>query len=166
MSEKSQQQLSLFGQTSSAGDSHARIYPSPETVKGWLEEEADCGTNTIELSVSLNRNGWSWKTYQDFFQAKAEGTLPSSFEGWMNSGTWGCGKLLTVNSLEYPSAAAVCSLSDILETQVDLKYFLSAKACRGILRRADKRGKDLPPMLLRALQAVGTKDRDTTGMRR
>jgi hypothetical protein len=49
----------------------------------------------------------------------------------------------------------VCSLSDILETgDVPRQYYLSAKACRGILRRADKRGKELPPLLARALQAV------------
>jgi hypothetical protein len=49
----------------------------------------------------------------------------------------------------------VCSLSDILETgDVPPQYYLSAKACRGILRRADKRGKELPPQLALALQAV------------
>ena len=54
-----------------------------------------------------------------------------------------------------PSADAVCSLSDILETgDVPRRYYLTAKACLGILRRAGKRGKDLPPQLARALQAV------------
>jgi hypothetical protein len=31
---------------------------------------------------------------------------------------------------------------------------LSAKACAGILRRAERRGKSLPPMLKAALEAV------------
>jgi hypothetical protein len=54
-----------------------------------------------------------------------------------------------------PSADAVCSLSDILETgDVPQRFFLTAKACRGILRRAEKRGKDLPGELQRALQSV------------
>ena len=49
----------------------------------------------------------------------------------------------------------VCSLSDILETgDVPQRYYLSAKACRGILRRAEKRGKELPEALRRALRAV------------
>jgi hypothetical protein len=49
----------------------------------------------------------------------------------------------------------VCSLSDILETgDVPQRYFLSAKACSGILRRAAKRGKGLPQPLLEALKAV------------
>jgi hypothetical protein len=49
----------------------------------------------------------------------------------------------------------VCSLSDILETgDVPRQYYLSAKACRGILRRAGNRGKELPYQLHQALSAV------------
>ncbi|KRA63762.1 hypothetical protein ASD85_06520 [Rhizobium sp. Root651] len=49
----------------------------------------------------------------------------------------------------------VCSLSDILETgDVPQQYYLSPKACAGILRRAGNRGKELPPMLCQALQQV------------
>lgn len=49
----------------------------------------------------------------------------------------------------------VCSLSEILETgPVDRRYFLSPKACAGILRRAEDRGKELPTTLRQALQAV------------
>jgi hypothetical protein len=62
---------------------------------------------------------------------------------------------LTLSISEWPSAAAVCSLSDILENgDVPPRYFLSAKACAGILRRAEKRGKQLPQQLGRALQTV------------
>jgi len=69
---------------------------------------------------------------------------------------------LTLNTSEHaasptlsPSADAVCSLSDILEIgAVPQRYFLTAKACRGILRRADNRGKDLPAKLQEALSAV------------
>ena len=46
-------------------------------------------------------------------------------------------------------------MSDILETgDVPRRYYLSAKACRGILRRAEKRGKDLPAALHEALRSV------------
>jgi hypothetical protein len=58
------------------------------------------------------------------------------------------------NILEWPNDAAVCSLSQILETDAPQKYFLSSTACAGILRRAAKRGKDLPPLLAHALKAV------------
>jgi hypothetical protein len=38
-------------------------------------------------------------------------------------------------------------LSDILEETTDPRYALSAKAARGILRRASARGRKLPAML-------------------
>ncbi len=54
-----------------------------------------------------------------------------------------------------PSDDAVSSLSDILETgDVPQRFYLSAKACRGILRRAGKRGKELPRLLQSALENI------------
>jgi hypothetical protein len=58
------------------------------------------------------------------------------------------------NISEWPNDAAVCSLLQILETDMPQKYFLSPTACAGILRRAAKRGKDLPPLLAHVLKAV------------
>jgi hypothetical protein len=55
----------------------------------------------------------------------------------------------------FPSGGDVSlsSLSEVLETgPVPRRYFLSAKACSGILRRAEKRGKELPPALRLALE--------------
>lgn len=52
---------------------------------------------------------------------------------------------------EYPSVVEESGLSQILEEEVPLKYFLSAVACRGVLRRAEKRGKALPGILETAL---------------
>src|SRR3546814_12036750 len=53
------------------------------------------------------------------------------------------------------SSDLVCSLSQILEKgPIPQRFFLSAKACLGILRRAEKRGKELPEQLARALKAV------------
>ncbi|MBM4225852.1 MAG: hypothetical protein FJ167_14010, partial [Gammaproteobacteria bacterium] len=69
---------------------------------------------------------------------------------------------LTLNTCEWTatlgpshSADAVCSLSDILETgDVPPRFYLSARACQGILRRAEKRGKELPQPLEVALRMV------------
>jgi hypothetical protein len=61
-------------------------------------------------------------------------------------------EFLTLSISEWPSDAAVCSLSDILETgDLPPRFFLSATACRGILRRAETRGRQLPPLLREAL---------------
>lgn len=60
----------------------------------------------------------------------------------------------TPNISEWPNDAAVCLLSQVLETgSIPAKFYLSSTACAGILRRAEKRGKALPPMLDRALRA-------------
>jgi len=51
----------------------------------------------------------------------------------------------------------VASLSDVLEIgTVPPRFSLSAKACSGILRRAERRGKKLPELLQRALESAAT----------
>ena len=52
---------------------------------------------------------------------------------------------------ECPSEENVSRLSAILEEYPHPKYYLSAKACQGILRRAERRGKELPEMLKQVL---------------
>jgi hypothetical protein len=45
----------------------------------------------------------------------------------------------------------------VLETgKLPTRFYLSSKACAGILRRAEKRGKELPEQLQRALEAVAS----------
>ena len=51
-----------------------------------------------------------------------------------------------------PRDAKESSLSQILQADPPLKYYLSPKACLGILRRAFERGKELPKKLERALK--------------
>ena len=48
---------------------------------------------------------------------------------------------------EYPNVANESSLSEILEPNAHPKYSLSAKASLGILKRAARRKKELPPLL-------------------
>ena len=60
----------------------------------------------------------------------------------------------TLNTSESLKDAVESSLSEVLEMNAPEKYSLSAKACRGILRRAEKRGKQLPDMLREALMEV------------
>nr|DAY72120.1 MAG TPA: hypothetical protein [Caudoviricetes sp.] len=66
------------------------------------------------------------------------------------------GACLMLNISESPSDAVVSSLSQVLlkggGQSIPQRYFLSAKACLGILRRAMSRGKQLPPLLKAALE--------------
>lgn len=65
---------------------------------------------------------------------------------WEDDGAW-CGELTTRNTGECPNAVVVSRLSQILEETPHPKYNLTPKACQGILRRAERRGKDLPKLL-------------------
>jgi hypothetical protein len=51
-----------------------------------------------------------------------------------------------------PSEEQESTLSQILLAEVPEKYYLSPKACLGILRRASVRGKELPDVLKKALE--------------
>jgi hypothetical protein len=62
------------------------------------------------------------------------------------------GLCLTLNTSEWRNDAAVSSLSHILEESPAPKYWLSQKACSEILNRAAQRGRQLPPLLLTALE--------------
>ena len=70
---------------------------------------------------------------------------------WSSAGMGYHGVCLTASFSESPSAAVECTLSDILEDHVPERFFLKKRAATGILRRAKRRGRKLPPQLLAAL---------------
>lgn len=82
---------------------------------------------------------------------------------WEDDGAW-CGELTTRNTGECPNAVVVSRLSQILEETPHPKYNLTAKACQGILRRAERRGKDLPKLLKAVLirQSQGSSPQERT----
>lgn len=62
------------------------------------------------------------------------------------------GESLMLNIGEYPNVENESTLSEILEDNVPEKYYLSPKACLGILRRAKSKGRKLPDNLRIALE--------------
>jgi len=60
-------------------------------------------------------------------------------------------ELSTLSTGECPREERGSTLSQILEEDVPEKYYLSRRACHGILRRAASRGKELPYVLKEAL---------------
>lgn len=84
-------------------------------------------------------------------------TVDASLMEWRENGVLR-GEFTTHSFMESPNAAAESRLSAILEDCPHQKYSLSAKACRGILKRAERRGKKLPEVLEAALIAQA-KDR-------
>ena len=134
----------------------------PASEPGWLTLEATSPLRSLGSLTDIDPGGWSGKMYPAFCHPTEDGILVPSSGRWQNSGMGSPIGFLTLSTSEWNHILApslnddgVCSLSDILETGVvPRRYFLSAKACLGILRRAAKRGKELPPPLRRALEAV------------
>ena len=70
---------------------------------------------------------------------------------WETDGAW-LTEFSTLNTGPSPSEEQESTLSQILLAEVPEKYYLSPKACLGILRRASVRGKELPEVLKKALE--------------
>ena len=126
-------QMSLFGPDISSGRT------SPEHSAA--TEGATSRQSSKRLSASQNRKPPILKCLKKAGQLGGATTMR-----WEDDGAW-LGECMTRNTGECPNAAVVSRLSQILEETPQEKYFLSAKACQGILRRAARRGKDLPEML-------------------
>lgn len=81
--------------------------------------------------------------------------------GWPHGGSW------TPSTSDFPNegGGSSCFLVDILEAgPLPTRYFLSSKACAGILRRAKGRGKELPPTLKEALETQAFRGMEAEGV--
>lgn len=115
-------------------------------------ELPDSCSSTFERYVNSVHVGLSGRTSQERSQASGGRLTASSCQRWMRSGMVWHGEYWMRSFSAWPKDASVCSLLEVLEPCVARKYFLSAKACRGIISRADRRGKPLPKRLRNALE--------------
>ena len=135
----------------------ANLSQSQDSEKDWMTRVATWPSSIAGCLITSNPNGLSGKMSPVFCQAEEDGTLVPSSGRWSNSGMGSATESLTLSISEWPKDAVVYSLSDTLETgDLPRRFFLSAIACAGILRRAEKRGKKLPEQLRRALELVVT----------
>jgi hypothetical protein len=133
----------------------AKISASPDCEREWMATVATSPLNSLGLLIGSALAGSFGRTSPASGQLTEGGHLVPCSEGWRNSGMGSPTEFLTLNSSEYHNAAAVCLLSDILETgDVPARFYLSAKASRGIIRRAEKRGRALPPSLQAELECL------------
>ena len=149
------------GQGYSAVAFLAKTSQSQEREQDLMVIDRDCSSSSQESLPFSNRDISFSKMYQVSSLATAVGTSDSSLKRWPTSGMAWHGGFLTADSSECRSAEGVCSSSEpslveILSPPQDVqpKYWLSAKAAAGILRRAKKRGRTIPAPLLAALEAV------------
>lgn len=144
-------QMSMF----LSAEPPARTSPSRGFERALMESGEISHGPSLKSLDAIAPGGWFGRTSPALCHSTEAGILAPSSGRWGNSGMGGPIESWTLNTTEWPSDGAVCFLSDVLETgDVPQQYFLSAKACRGILRRAEKRGKTLPRPLAHALQAV------------
>lgn len=106
-----------------------------------------------------SQRGGCLKMFQGSLAFAEDKTSTRSFTPYGTVGLLSDGGLWTANQWEgvtcteepeCRNGGAASSLSAVLQSRVSPKYFLSPKAAAGILRRAEKRGRTLPP----ALEAV------------
>ena len=142
----------------------AKPFPSQDCERDSTTLEGSSLSSISNWLRDSNLNGSSGKMSPVSCQRTEEGHLAVSSGRWRNSGTGSPTECWTLATSESPSAGGASSLlRDVLETgRVAPRYFLSRKACAGILRRAEKRGKTLPPMLGDALRAVASSTEDPT----
>lgn len=122
-------QLSLFGRT--------------------YQEPFPATTEKTSGRFWKNLPAWNNQTLQFLdLRGGADGAKPEQLPEM--DGPW-LGDSSTLNIGECPREENVSLLSWILQVDVPEKYYLSAKACRGILTRASRRGKKLQELLETAL---------------
>lgn len=169
----SKQTESLFP-TSSWEEAPAKTYLWLENVLAWTESEVACSMNSAELLTSSEPRGWSGKmslalspatqaqTSQKFLEESQatpqlfpseDGETQASASVPIESQSGGC---LTLKTSESHSDAVACSLSQVLEPWRDelLKFCLSQKAATGILRRATRHKRELPPQMMVSLSLI------------
>jgi hypothetical protein len=134
---------------------HANHSALLDSEKDWMTRVATSCSHILPLLTNIGLDGWFGKTSPASCHLTEEKILESSSGRWGNSGMGSHTAFLTLSTLEWPKDADVFSLSDTLETgELPQRFFLSATACQGILRRAEKRGKKLPVALETALQSA------------
>mgnify|MGYP002606001364 FL=1 len=131
-------QLSIYDLDSWCG----KMYPEPSPAG--LPKERTSGSFSRRLSELKS------VVFQSLDLTPGAGNLLGE-SYWELISPWR-GDALTLNTGVSPREEKESSLSQILQDDPPDKYYLTRKACLGILRRAFERGKELPKKLKRALE--------------
>ena len=117
-----------------------------DSERDWQTRVATSCSPALRLLADIGPDGWFGRTSPASYHPTEERILPAYFEGWQNSGMGSPTESLTLSTSEWPSDGVACSLSDTLETgTLPPRYYLSALACQGILRRAEKKREGATP---------------------
>ena len=154
MTEQLDGQMNLFDLVSPFG----KTFPEPSAVT--KEKISERCSKPFPMSGAVNQDGEevptksSRKPIKDMLFLDLRGGGGSLLGASWELVTALPGVSMTLNFGEFPSDERESTLSQILDLSAPEKYYLSPRAAAGILRRALKRGKELPDMLKDALEEV------------
>ncbi len=119
-----------------------------------MVQDGLCGRTSRERSTQTEE-----MTFERFLALWQGGSLSDrngrKEESSLASGDLSSGVCLMHNTLESPNGGGASTLSSILETgPIDSRYFLSARAASGFLRRARERGRMIPEELRIAFMRI------------
>lgn len=136
MSQNLNQKMSPM-QTSGVSDSHARTSPLQENSGDLSESEVGYITTLLTSSKAkkkvISPHTFLLRTLRTCYQLIQASTLPAFCLKWTKRGMTVGGRCLIQKTSESPKTGNVCSLSQILEAEVDEKYYLSAEKTQQLL---------------------------------
>ena len=130
-------------------DGQASLFDQ-DTEYGKMYSDAFLQDNQkAEISKRSSKNSAKSQTGVSLFLNLTNGQKAEP--SWEMDSAW-LGQYTLLKTGAFPKEERAYQLSQILEESPLPKYCLSARACQGILNRAEKRGKTLPEILETALK--------------
>lgn len=149
-----------FVSTSSAVGVRVKTSASPGSVRDSPAHDPASSSSSHGAPMSLfgQEDGCSLRTSPGCSIPSLDEISPSWSARWATSGfTTSPGECWTADTSECPSDGdASSSLADVLLETVPDRFYLSPRAAAGILRRAEKRGRELPRALAEALSDLAS----------
>ena len=121
-------QLTLFVE-----DSPVKPLALQENAEDFQILEELCFSRSQEPLKKSNHGCYCLRMSEGYYLTRKGRHLLPSYPRWMNWGTMRNGKCLTQKIMESPSTENECTLLDILEENVEEKYFLSEEQTKRLL---------------------------------
>ena len=110
---------------------------SQESELDYELKEVDSFLHSLTFSRAkvkkISPSGSSLRMLRDFYQVAEESIFSTISLNWTKQGTTLNGKCSILKITEFPKTENVSTLSDILEAEVDDKYYLSSQKAVAIL---------------------------------
>lgn len=129
--------------------------------RGGLNDERSClCLSYVRLLKEMRPRWFVWENVPGVFGTNRGGISKPSLERLMSAGIAVHGECWTLNMCEWTASlvpylkeGGVCSLSDILEPTgvIPQRFYLSSKACLGVIRRAEARNIEIAEPLRTSL---------------